>query len=509
MSIRASAGIKLLIMLLASGTADAQTPQPVGTSFRVAGQTLGSHPQVAADAAGNFVVVWSVQESYYYGLRAVLGRRFDSSGTPLGGGFHVGAGGGVNLGYWGARGADVASDPQGNFIVVWHGTEIFAQRYDHNARPIGSRFQVNSYTTGMQWIPAVASDRNGNFMVVWTSNGQDGSFAGVFGQRYDAAGSRLGGEFQVNSYTSFRQWQPDVSSDPEGNFVVVWNSLYQDGAFEGVFGQRYDPSGLPLGEEFQVNTQTSQSEYRPRVASDSSGSFTVVWSSDSGSFQRRPAVNAQRYDATGFPIGTEFQVNTSAINTFGGPDISLSPNRAAVVTWHGDDESAFGVFGQAYDADGSPRGEEFQVSTFTPQGQSYSTVSMRPGGDFAVVWYDTSHGVTGQRFSWRGLELSFAGSCPGFAEITVSNAPPGSEVAIVSAANTSSWTKSGTLCPGAGLSLGEPFQLPPTFLTVDEHGYGVANRIFEPERCWIQALALESCAVSNIVEVPSPGQLAN
>jgi hypothetical protein len=43
---------------------------------------------------------------------------------------------------------------------------------------------VNSYTTsGQQW-PKVASDANGNFVVAWTSYGQDGSYSGIFGQRF-------------------------------------------------------------------------------------------------------------------------------------------------------------------------------------------------------------------------------------------------------------------------------------------------------------------------------------
>ena len=35
----------------------------------------------------------------------------------------------------------------------------------------------------------------------------------------------LGGQFQVNSYTTYAQGSPKVSSvDSEGNFVVVWES---------------------------------------------------------------------------------------------------------------------------------------------------------------------------------------------------------------------------------------------------------------------------------------------
>lgn len=84
----------------------------------------------------------------------------------------------------------------------------------------------------------MASDPTGNFVVVW--NGvQDGSIDGVFGQRYASSGARLGTEFQVNTYTTGVQADPVVASDPAGNFVVVWQSYGQDGSAYGVFAQLF------------------------------------------------------------------------------------------------------------------------------------------------------------------------------------------------------------------------------------------------------------------------------
>ena len=59
------------------------------------------------------------------------------------------------------------------------------------ARPTGAQllvpeFQVNTQTTNAQLQPGVASDGSGNFVGVWSSEGQDGSGFGVFGQRFDS-----------------------------------------------------------------------------------------------------------------------------------------------------------------------------------------------------------------------------------------------------------------------------------------------------------------------------------
>src|SRR5207248_8684973 len=70
------------------------------------------------------------------------------------------------------------------------------------------------------------------------------SFYGVYAQRYTAAGTPLGGEFQVNTSTSLYQRQPAVAADADGDFVVAWQDGAafvngQDGSLYGVYAQRY------------------------------------------------------------------------------------------------------------------------------------------------------------------------------------------------------------------------------------------------------------------------------
>ena len=177
----------------------------------------------------------------------------------------------------------VASDAAGNFVVVWDGYDgssigVIGQRYASSGIPLGSAFRVNTYTTGYQYRPAVATDASGNFVVVWQGAGQDGSGYGVLGQRFAAAGTLLGPEFRVNTYTSNDQRAPAVASDVAGNFVVSWQS-YQDGSSFGIFGQRYDSAGTPNGPEFRVNTFTTSGQVAPAAGADATGNFVVVWSS--------------------------------------------------------------------------------------------------------------------------------------------------------------------------------------------------------------------------------------
>ena len=54
------------------------------------------------------------------------------------------------------------------------------------ATPVGGEFQVNSYTTSFQRIPSVAVDADGDFVVVWesTQGAFDSFFRSIQGQRW-------------------------------------------------------------------------------------------------------------------------------------------------------------------------------------------------------------------------------------------------------------------------------------------------------------------------------------
>ena len=202
------------------------------------------------------------------------------------------------------------------FVLVWSSTRdgsfhgIFGQRFSSGGAQ-GGEFQINAYTEGEQYRPRVAADSVGNFVVVWQSTGQDGDSRGVFGHRFDSSGAPLGGEFQVNSFTVGYQGAMDVAAEADGDFVVVWSSYLQDDFFSGVFGRRFSSAGVPQATEFQINASTTASEYVSAVGIQSDGHFVVTWASaqvGGGSLD----IFARRFDSAGTPQGV-FQVNTYTI----------------------------------------------------------------------------------------------------------------------------------------------------------------------------------------------------
>ena len=85
---------------------------------------------------------------------------------------------------------------------------------------------------------------NGGYVVVWTSYGQDGSYDGVYMQRFGANGEKLGAEEQVAESTLNHQNQPSVDALEEGGFVVSWTGYNAESKTYDIFTQRYTNDGI-------------------------------------------------------------------------------------------------------------------------------------------------------------------------------------------------------------------------------------------------------------------------
>ena len=340
---------------------------PVGAEFQVDPPTIGPHrwPRAVLLEDGEFVVVW--QADQYLGnptVFSIIGQRFSALGAMVGEEFQV------NLDTTGDHWhPSIDETGDGEFIVVWEASGpgyadnsslgILGRRLDSSATPIGVEFQVNAYTTGKQEFPFVAGSSSGDFVVVWQSQGSygtDTSISSIQGQRFDDLGAPIGSQFQVNTYTTSYQRAPAVDIGGDGSFVVVWDSVgsYGSDTDQSVQGQRFDGDGLASGGQFQINTFTNNQQRRARVGITTDGSFVVVWRSrGSFSLDHGYSVQGQRFDPSGLPSGSQFKVNTYAYSYQWFPEIGAGLDGEFVVVWmsagsYGTDNSESSIQGQRF-----------------------------------------------------------------------------------------------------------------------------------------------------------------
>ena len=386
---------------------------------------------------------------------------------------------------------DVASDGHGRFVVVWDSAGedgdldgLFGQRFDALGARSGLEFSVNTYTTNVQQHPRVAMNGSGDFVVVWDSSTQDGSGTGVFGQRFDVTGAKVGAEFQVNTYTTGAQGEPAVAMDDSGEFVVVWSSGGQDGSGYGVFAQRFASNGTKSGPELPVNTYTTGDQLQPSVAMDASGNFVVVWSSF-GQDGDAYGVFGQRFDAAGGARGPEFPVNTHTASDEAHAHVVSDRIGNFVVAWsdHNYDGSSYGIFFRQFHADGESFGAEHIVNAYTENAQNYSSITMGPDGGFVITWASylqdgSSWGTFGKRFDQLGGALGDDFRL----NTTTLDAQDGGRVAHDGSGLVAVWNGPGQDGSGPAI-VGRRQNVRPVGIDVDVHGIpGVSdlNGVLEP-----------------------------
>lgn len=360
---------------------------------------------VAASADGSFVVVWS--GSGGPARSVVRGRIFDESGEPVGDEFPI------SLNTIDSESlSDVAADEAGNFLVVWRSIPVPATSQSLVARlfaaggaPLTDEIPVSTGTYDPTFGTAVAPIGGGEFVVVWLGAG--GPERPILGQRFDGAGDPIGDPFEVVSQTRGFFVEPAIGgnarADEPSDFVVTWDGYQDREALFDVYARRFDPAGVPLGEEFRVPSATLPSQSSPRVAVNDAGEALVTWSQwdeVSESFD----VFERRFDSDGKAMGSERRVNSTTPGDQGLPSVSADGSGEFVIAWQSylQDGSSEGVFGQRIAPSGVRIGGEFQVNTYTYDSQYGPSISGAGAERFVVVWQSrgqdgSQEGIFGQR----------------------------------------------------------------------------------------------------------------
>lgn len=346
-------------------------------------------PAVARLKDGGWVVTWasSGEDGDGYGI---YHQRFNADGSKHGGETHVST-----------TTKDVQAEPaitalaSGGWIETWSSRdklatsfEIYQQAYDADGSKHGGETRVNQLTADEQSNSHVTALKGGGWVVTWQTLATHGNDQFDIHQRvYDADGNALGGEVAVNTLTASDQFDSDVTALKNGGWVVTWTSYAHKNDFSGIYQQVFKPNGEAQGGETHVNVHTDDNQYRPASTTLTDGSYVVTWQSQDqdgsgyGIYQRH-------FDDNGDAIGGEKRVNSHTASDQDTPDIASLSDGGWVVTWQSDgqDGNAYGIYAQAYNADGSKDGHEIRINQHTNSEQMDPTVAGLEHGRFVISW---------------------------------------------------------------------------------------------------------------------------
>jgi autotransporter passenger strand-loop-strand repeat protein len=292
----------------------------------------------------------------------------------------------------------------GGFVVTWQdglagyngsgsdtlgdssGSAVKAQLYAADGSKVGGEFLVNTQTTGSQATPVVTSLSNGGFVVSWQD--QNSTSGDIKAQIYGANGAPVGGEFLINSVTANNQNTPAITGLPNGGFVVAWTN--QGSSAADVKAQVYDASGAKVGSEFLVNsTNPSFDQERASIATLGNGDFVVTWNDfRTGNWEVRGQVfHPGAAGAT--KVGSEFTVDTAFYNNRMVAGVTGLASGNFVISF---EDTSGEIRAQVFTAGGAKVGSEFQVNTQTSGNQGFSSITALKGGGFVVTWSDEGTG---------------------------------------------------------------------------------------------------------------------
>src|SRR5690606_4018359 len=95
-------------------------------------------------------------------------------------------------------------------------------------------FRVNTTTALIQEAPTATLLSDGGFVVLFENEPAAGQGFEIRGQRFDADGAPVEGEFLVRARADASQRYPDVTALPDGGFVAVWTTFTSDGSGTGL-----------------------------------------------------------------------------------------------------------------------------------------------------------------------------------------------------------------------------------------------------------------------------------
>lgn len=382
-------------------------PEVLVNSARAGNQ---DQADVAMDAQGNYVVVWTTWDAL--GNGDIRGQRYRADGTPLGNEFLVNAYTSGNQ-----QSPKIAMEDDGNFVVVWSGkgvgrdgqtdeSGVFGQAFGPTGAPRGQAFRVNDTTGSFDVSPDVAVHEDGTFVVAWHTKPAADSTAApqILAQKMSAAGDRVGGLMVVSQGALQLEAAPAIALDSVGNAFLAWGGV--DGGRMQVIGRTLSAAGA-LGTQLLVSdAQSNQPQVTPAVAAFGTGQFVVGWSSESSPTS---ASNVYRRNFQfSSPTTPVTLVNAPSPGDRSSVDVAVDNQGRVAMSWvsKNQDGSGLGVYGRLYDAAGADVSQgELLVNTTVLGNQFAPALALNPngGGQLVAVWtgesQETKLDVYSQRYS--------------------------------------------------------------------------------------------------------------
>lgn len=296
------------------------------------------------------------------------------------------------------RHPDIAMDAAGNFVVVWEDDkdgngyyEIFMRGFYADGTEKFARKRVNSVSSNQQFNPSIDMAPDGRFVVVWEDYSNGASTPQVFMRGFNADGTQRFADRNVMNAIEGSRLKPDIFLDANANIVVAWEDDTGADGYYQIFAKGFHADGSDRFGRKVVNSKAAGQQRRPAIDGTSSGAFVVVWEDDQD--------NNGKYNILGRAFhadGTQQIADLTMSETTGDhtePDVCMNEDGAFTVTWT-DDSASTGIpdiYSRHYSAAGAAS-DAARVNYIQDGSQYRSAIGCTPNGNRVVLWEDDNDG---------------------------------------------------------------------------------------------------------------------
>jgi hypothetical protein len=248
--------------------------------------------------------------------------------------------------------------------------------------------RANTFTSSQQQFATLALRPDGTTLVAWESRRQRAGYAGVYLQRFDPDGRPLGGETPIHPAAGqLHQRVPALSASRSGVEWAAWEEHSERGAVLRI--RRLDGAGHELRE-------LAAGASAPSIAALEDGGAVVA-------FLVGGRVAVQRVDAAGEPAGPLLEPGGDARGH--APQVTATADGGFLVAWAALGEAGFapdGLRARRYDREGRAA-DLLAFDGGEPRGSIEPSLAATADGGFVVAWMDGGAGrgryaVLAQRF---------------------------------------------------------------------------------------------------------------
>lgn len=291
--------------------------------------------------------------------------------------------------------SDVAMDASGRFMLVWSDEQhVWGHMYELPATPLGDTFLV-----------AEPPDPDGQIDGAFAAAGPNGPFVATFlswkEPDFDqtlgfAAYDREGRLLHRDQVVQLHYGAYDVAVGTTGTFLIVWES--NSGAGDEIRAQIFSPDGLPAGPSFTLDTGAGQ-PVAPLLARGANGGYVAFWAE---ARLEGYAAFARQFDSNGAATSEviSLDVNLGASWWYSWK-ACVDESGGIVVSWSNNGFAEPWV--RRFAPDGTPRGDAFRPAGEDPWYGWSSQLACSPDGAFVVVWDgDIPSGEFARRYDATG-----------------------------------------------------------------------------------------------------------